>query len=521
MLGAARSQKSEGRSQKKGWLSAVATGVLVVAVGVTAGAQGEDRLLVDAVRGEDAAAVEALLASGVDVDVAQPDGATALHWAVYRDDLALVERLVEAGASAGAANDYGVTPLSLACTNANAAIVRTLLEAGADATAAVSTGETVLMTCARTGNAGAVQALLDHGARVDAREARERQTALMWAVSRGHTEVVRALLDAGADVTARSRTSRHVISRRLQSELRYGELGRSYGSDAEETQIGGFTPLLFAARHGRVDIARVLLEAGADVNDAAPDGASVLVVAVFSGHGALARFLLEEGANANTATAGYTALHAAVLTGDLVTVEALLAHGARPDAQVLEATRVVRNGQVLMINELLLGATPFALAAKFTESDIMRVLAEAGADARLPLRNGWTPLMLAAGAGWRYEVWDRRDRVLPHLLATQAELVDEAGTLAAVKVAVELGADLNAVDADGNTALHHVVDKGFDEVVTYLAARGADLDVRNGRSQTALDIVVRGSTGRKDAAPRTVELLRRLGAADSNRAGSR
>ena len=215
----------------------------------------------------------------------------------------------------------------------------------------------------------------------------------------------------------------------------------------------------------------------------------MLVVATFSGHRALARFLLDRGANPNSATAGYTALHAAVLTGDVEVVRALLARGARPNAQVTEATRVTRNGQVLMINELLLGATPFALAAKFTDTEAMRVLAEAGADPRLPLRNDWTPLMLAAGAGWRYRVWDRRDRVLPHLLATQAELVDEQGTLAAVRLAVELGADVNVVDQDGNTALHHLVDKGFE----------------------------RGRTGNTEAAPATAALLRELGAEDPRR----
>ena len=397
----------------RGW-RILAAATLVVATAAPALAQSDGLRLLEAVKARDAEVVGDLLARQADVNFVQADGSTVLLWAAYHDDLELVEQLLEAGAAAGAANDYGVTPLALACANARPAVVDVLLAAGADANAAVSTGETVLMACARAGSAAAVGVLVARGANVNAREGLENQTALMWAVAQGHPAVVAALLEAGATVDARSRASRHVISRRLQSELRYGELGRSYGTDAEETQVGGFTPLLFAARHGNVDVARLLLDAGADVNDAAPDGASVLLVATLSGHRALARFFLDRGANPNSATAGYTALHAAVLTGDLEVGGALLAKGARPDAQVTEATRVVRNGQVLMINELLLGATPFALAAKFTESEIMRVLAEAGADPVLPLRNGWTPLMLAAGAGWRYGVWDRRDRVLPH-----------------------------------------------------------------------------------------------------------
>ena len=502
------------------WRILTAAALVVVAT-APALAQSDGLRLLEAVKARDAEAVGDLLERQADVNFVQADGASVLHWAAYHDDLALVEQLLEAGASAGAANDYGVTPLAMACTNASPVVVDALLAAGADATAAVSTGETVLMTCARTGSAAAVEALLARGANVNAREGLENQTALMWAVAQGHLAVVAVLLEAGATVDARSRTSRHVISRRLQSELRYGELGRSYGTDAEETQVGGFTPLLFAARHGYVDVAQLLLDAGADVNDAAPDGAGVLLVATLSGHRALARLFLDRGANPNSATAGYTALHAAVMTGDLQVVSALLAKGARPDAQVTEATRVVRNGQVLMINELLLGATPFALAAKFTETEIMRELAEAGADPVLPLRNSWTPLMLAAGAGWRYGVWDRRDRVLPHLLATRAQLVDERGTLAAVRLALELGAEVDAADEDGNTALHHVVDKGFDEVVRLLAERGADLNVQNERRQTPLAIVVRGRTGNTGAASTTVELLRALGAEGPRRTGDR
>ena len=488
-----------------------ALGGLMLASGSGLSAQSGDLRLIEAVKSQQPEAVVALLAE-IDVNARQADGAMALHWAAYLDDLATARLLIDAGADAGARNELGVTPLVLACGNANPVMVETLLAAGADATAAVDTGETVLMGCARTGSVAAIRALLAAGAEVNSREPTEEQTALMWAVAERHAAVVTVLLDHGADVHARSRVRRRVISRRLQSELKYGELGRSYGTDAEETRIGGFTPLLFAARQGDIESARVLLAAGADVHDTAPDGTSTLVVATHSGHGTLAAFLLNRGANPNAAEAGYTALHAAALTGDLDLVEALLAHGARPDAQVTLATRVTRNGQVLMLGEHLLGATPFALAAKFAEVDIMRALAAAGADARLPLKNGWTPLMLAASASWRYAVWDRRDRAVAKAPAFQTQMYDEAGTLATVRFAVDSGADVNAVDAVGNTALHYVVDKGFDAVVEFLVARGAHLDATNRRGQAALAIATRGRTGNTAAAPTTVDLLRALGA---------
>lgn len=488
----------------------VAVGSLLALYWADLGAQSAS-LLADAVKHKDGNAVDALLGRAVDVNIPQLDGATALHWAVYHDDLDMVNRLQGAGATMNASNTHGVTPLALACTNANAQMVQVLLEAGADANVTAVSGVTPLMECARTGNLEAVEALLANDADVNAIESEEDQTALMWAVSQRHTPVVAALIDAGANVPHRSRARRQVISRRLQSELKYGERGRRYGTDADETTVGGYTALLFAARRGDVDSARMLLVAGADVNDTAPDGTSALLVAVQSGHGVFARFLLSEGANPNAAAAGYTPLHAAVLTGDLDVVGALLAHGARPNAQVIRATRVTRNGQVLMIGEHLLGATPFALAAKFAEVDIMRALLVAKADPLLSLTNGWTPLMLASGASWRFGVWDRRDRALARDFAFQAEHANKQGTLDAVRLVVESGADIHAVDEGGNAALHHVVDKGFDRVVEYLVSKGADVNASNARGQTPLDVLSRRSSNR-EAADATARVLENLGA---------
>ena len=509
--GAAGRVNKKVRDLQPSWVYLAALAFLLALGTVVGGAQVPEHGLIDAVKVRDTGAVQRLLERSVDVDVAEADGATALHWAAYLDDLDTVRLLLDAGADAEVANTHGVVPLSLACTNANAEMVNVLLASGADAKAAVRTGETVLMSCARTGNAEAVAALLDHGAEVNGTESDEDQTALMWAVAQRHPAVVQVLLEGGADVHKRSRVRRFVISRRLQSNLRYGELGRRYGTDAEETDLGGYTALLFAARQGAVDSARLLLRAGANVNDTAPDGRRALLVAAHSGHRKLVEFLLAEGANPNASAAGYTALHAAVLQDDLGMLDALLAAGARPDAQVTEATRVTRNGQVLMIGEHLLGATPFALAAKFAEADMMRELLTAGADGVLPLRNGWTPLMLASGASWRYGVWDRRERTLHRDFAFQAEHADEEGTLGAVQVALDAGGDVNAVDETGSTALHYVADKGFPRVVELLVEHGAGVNVANYRGQTPLAVVMRGR-GNIEAAPATEALLRALGA---------
>ena len=304
--------------------------VLLSVASLPAGAA--DVRLKEAVRSGDDGAVRALIDQGADVNAPEGDGATVLHWAVRWDNSAAVGLLLEAGARADAANAYGVTPLSLACINRNAATVARLLAAGADPNAATSMGETALMTCARTGAPDAVRALIDAGAdNVNARESSRGQTALMWAVAQGHPDVVRVLVEHGADVHARTATRSLLVS-----------VGGRGASRAANLPLGGFTPLLFAARQGSVESARLLLDAGADVNETGPDGASVLVVASFSGHGELAGFLLSRGAAPNAAGAGYAALHTAVLRADAPLVRTLLAHGADPDVRLTGGSRVPR-----------------------------------------------------------------------------------------------------------------------------------------------------------------------------------
>ncbi len=460
---------------------------LVLALPAFLPAQSPDLRLLNAVRDGDRPAVRALLEEGTPMNAAQPDGATALHWAAYLDDLETAHVLIEAGAAVDAANQLGATPLYLACENGNASLVRALLAAGASPRAVLPSGETALMTAARTGSAGAVTALLAHGADVHAREATEGQTALMWAASQRHAGVVEALLDAGADVHARSRVRRVVVAR----SARTGAAGAVAPVDE-----GGFTPLLFAARTGDLASARLLLAAGADPNDTAPAGTSALVVAAHSGHGALAAMLLDAGADANAAGAGYAPLHAAVLRGDAELVRALLAHGADPNVRLVRGTRYARQGKLFALDMAWVGATPFFLAAKFGEGGIMRRLAESGADPHAGLDGGVTPLMAAAGmltGGFGRAGKDRRGREMDSAEMEVALTQDPdhrsvmGSGIEAVKVAVELGADVNVANATGDTALHFAAFHGFESVVRFLVGRGARLDAANRRGETPLE----------------------------------
>ncbi len=438
-----------------------------------------DRRLVEAVKRQDRVAVRALLKQHVDVNTPQADGATPLHWAIHWDDLDTLDLLIHAGASVRAVNDYGVTPLSLACSNGNAASVTLLLKAGADPNTALPTGETPLMTTARTGNVEAVHALIAHGADVNAVELSQDQTALMWAVSERHAEVARILIEHGADPRARSKR--------------------------------GLTSLLLAARQGDLGSARLLLAAGADVNEAASDRLSPLLVATLRDHAALAVFLLDRGADPGADAAGYTALHWAagvweteltgprgiettrdeewralrgVGTGKLELVEALLAHGANPNALIAKPPQRVgftRGG----LN--LVGATPFLVAAAAGDASLMRLLAANGANPRLATKENTTPLMAAAGVG----------RV------SAESSVTESRALEAVKLALELGGDVNRANNGGDTPLHGAASMRSDAIVQLLVDKGAQVNAKNKRGQTPLTSA-RGSS--------TSDLLRKLGA---------
>ena len=473
---------------------AMATGTVAWLWATSVSAVGADFPLIEAIKDHDHETVRVLLEQQVDVNAREGDGATALHWAVEQDDVETVDALLRAGADVNAANDYGVTPVSLACTNRNATVVEALLAAGADPTAATMMGETALMTCTRTGSAAAVTALLDHGATVNAREESHGQTALMWAAAQENPHVVRVLLAHGADVHARS------TSHQLPVSLGDGD---AFGPAIMEPQRGS-TSLLFAARHGHIENARLLLDAGADVNETAPNGQSVLVMASFSGQGEFAKFLLEHGANPDDANAGYTALHTAVSRGDLKLVKALSAHGADPNRRITQGSRQKRNINWYALSGSLVGATPFWLAAKYAEVDIMRFLAATGADPLLSPDNGTTPLMAVAGDGWNTQRNNRRDQGIGVDAARRLVAAGERPTWEGTKLALELGNDVNATDPDGNTALHAAVRLAYSTVVQLLVEHGGKLDIENEAGRTAQDLMCHDAAGR---------LVRRVGSA--------
>ena len=413
---------------------------------------------------------------------AQPaDDATLLHRAVHEGDTATVERLLGAGGEVDAATRHGVTPLALASARGHAALVETLLEAGADANRPSPQGETPLMVAARTGVVDSVEALLRHGASigVDARDGWRGQTALMWAVAEGHATVVAPLVAAGANVDARS--------------------------------DGGFTPLAFAVRAGHGDSVAALVKAGADVDLALPDGTSPLHLAVINAHYDVALQLLEQGADPAAAEPGWTPLHqivwtrrpnrhynnpAAFPTGtvtDLELTRALVAHGADVNAR---QTAEPRDGYRNMLNRS--GATPFLLAAKAVDLELMRLLLNLGADPLLANEDGTTALLVAAGVG----IWSSSE---------SPGSAEEA--LEAVKLLVELGDAVTTVDDNGDAALHGAVMRGSPELVLYLLEHGAALNPVNARGWTPLTIaqgIFYANLGRRW--PDMEALLRGLGA---------
>ncbi|SVA55131.1 uncharacterized protein METZ01_LOCUS107985, partial [marine metagenome] len=387
------------------------------------GATGADTPLADAAKQQDWDLVQTLVAQGTDVESSQPDGATALHWAAYWNNDEALGLLIDAGANVNAANDYGATPLWTACANRHGRAVAWLLDADADPNRGLRSGETPLMRCAHTGDPIAIRSLIGHGANIDATEPERGQTALMRAAANQHPDVTQALLEAGANVNVRTST--------VQQLRGTGERSTTSPQGATYFNAGGFTALLFAARHGDIHSARWLLEAGADVNDTGADGNSALVLATMSGHERLAQYLLERGADPDASGAGYTALHAAVLRAQPDLITSLLDHRADVNVPLAKSTPVPRWTYQHIFVRRETGATPLFLAAKYLEPTLVRLLADAGGDILLPLDDGTTALMAAVGLGSSRSTTRRNRLIAPELVA--AEWDNGAQVLATVQ----------------------------------------------------------------------------------------
>ena len=453
----------KGGTGGRGLMTTVVVAGLLVSTQI-ATLRAADRVpLVDAARNNDADAVRALLKQGVDVKAASADGTTALHWASYRDALDSADLLIRAGANVNAANDLGATPLWNASLNGSAAMVGRLLQAGANPNLALLGGETPLMIASRSGNPDVVTRLIGKGANVNARGPRG-QTALMWAVSQQHPDVVKVLLARGADIHARSEVWKEMMAVPPHGKPEYNRL----------IPHGGDTALMFAARVGDLASARLLVAAGANVNDADAWGVSAMVLAAHSGFADLVEFLLDNGADANAAGPGFTALHEAIMRRDEKMVTALLAHHANPNTPLQTWTPERRSSADFNFAPALIGASPFWLAARFAEPNVMRLLVTEGADPRFVLRNEYyvndlndrrtqatTALMAAVGVGGG-RAWVQPDW---HQL--------EALILESVKLAIELGADVNAVNSDGRTALDAAKAFKLESVAKFLVEKGA------------------------------------------------
>lgn len=401
-----------------------------------------------------------LLASLCVFAAARPDGTSDLHIAAENADATRVASLLKSGADANAANRYGVTPLMLAATSGDARVVDLLLKAKADPNAALPEGETVLMNAARAGNAQVVKLLLAAGAKPNAQEKWRGQSALMWAAAEGHAEAIAMLVEFGADSKMRS--------------------------------TAGFTPLLYAAREGKPEAVRALLKAGANVNETLPvnvrfrrggqaqsdnvTGPSPLLLAVANAHYELASMLLDAGADAKFAGPGWNALHivtwvrkpgqgsndpAPVGSGKMTSIEIvrkLVAKGADINLKMTRRS----NAGLSSLNTI--GATPFLSAARTADVELMKLFVSLGADPKIANADGTTPLMVAAGLGTRSPGEDA---------GTEEEALD------AVKYCLSMGLDVNAIDNNGNTAVHGAAFKHLPSVTEHLLASGTKVAVYN------------------------------------------
>jgi ankyrin repeat protein len=500
--------------------------VLIGSLMMVAAPAGADMRLADAAMKGDTAAVRTLVQQKVDVNAPGKDGTPALHWVVRVDDLDTAQLLIRAGADVKFADRYGVTPLYLACSNGNAAMIKALLDAGADANTVDPTGETALMTAVRIGNLDSVKVLLDRGAKVDTADPTYKQTALMIAVREDHADVVRLLLERGANVNAQTRTGstpawvlpNSVAGFGFGKGIIRGGLPADRGS--RYFTPGGLTPLLYAARDGRLEPAKILLAAGADIKQTDPNGITPLLMAISNDHPNVAQFLIEKGAEINVSdwygrTPLWTAVEVRNMDFDngtfenlvereplLDLIQVLLDKGADPNPRTKESIPIRRfmlrtTGTLEWVD--FTGQTPFLRAAYAGDLSAMRLLLKHGADPKIATYAGTTALMAAAGVNW---------------VVDQTYDEGQKNLLEAVKLCYELGLSVNDVNSMGITAVMGAANRGSDEIIEWLVSKGAKLDVKDkeGRSPYNWAEGVFLATHPGKAKPSSMELIKKLSA---------
>ena len=440
--------------------------------------------VVKAAKDADWAKLSSLLLAQSNVQDVYGDGTSALHWASYHDNVQAAVELIEQGVDVDSATDLGVTPLWLAADNGSAAMVDSLLESGANPNLNLRSGETIVMAAAHSGNAALMRALLSAGASPQGAVTRN-QTALMWAAGQGHSDVVAALLDYNAKVDARTLVRSQFVKSEKEQD--------SHPLNKVWVEQGGNTALIFAARAGSLESARLLVAAGSDVNGLSAFGTSPVIMAVHGGNNELLDFLLNRGADVESSASGHTALHAAVLRGSLEAVELLLDHGADIEAILEKPTPARRQSTDYSFHDSLVGATPLWLAARFTEPRIMTLLLERGANP-LFVNNVTYPtlsdratciradssgcgkpviakegdvsvLMAAVGMGYR------RLRISWGSAERRAGIEGndrEARILEAAEIAVAAGVDSNIENAAGMAARDFARSRRYEEVFAFL-----------------------------------------------------
>jgi ankyrin repeat protein len=571
--------------------------LLFAGMSVGVGAAGQS-LVADAAQQGNKDAVKALLKQAADVNAAQGDGMTALHWAAVNGDAEMVDMLVYAGANIRATTRIGAyTPLYLASQRGHAAAIKSLLKAGGDVKAGTPNGTTPLMVAAMSGEVEAVKALLDAGADANARDTVRGQTALMYAASANRAAAITLLASRGADIRAASKVTD--LSALTREGLGFGGnpqvpqagpggpgqpggtgqaggqqaagrpaapagqgarpqprpgIDRQYQLNELVSAQGGLTPLLYAVRQGYSESAQALLEAGADVNQVcAGDQTSPLLMAVINGHFDLAQMLLEKGANPNLAADnGATPLYGVLnvewapkalypqprayqqqKVSYIELMGSLLARGADANARLRK--KVWYSGYSFDLSGVdEIGASVFWRAAYASDVAAMRLLVAHGADPNVPTTKpagrprfgdaferevkdvsglpemiiggpSVTPLQAAAGVGYGEGFAANSHRFAP------------TGMMAAVKYLVEeLGADVNAADHEGNTALHHAAARGDNEMILYLVSKGANVKAVDREGRTTADMA-NGAVQRVQPFPETIALLEKLGSKNNHK----